>query len=106
MIPPFLKPFMPLIEKNLDKLLGGGAVAEGIKEVVLSTEEFAAIMANPQQMGEMMKALQLRFGPEKAERALKVLLDDSPKADETFLEKAAGKVASKVAKAAVRGARR
>lgn len=105
-IPPFLKPFMPLIEKNLDKLLGGGAVAEGIKEVVLSTEEFAAIMANPQQMEEMMKALQLRFGPEKAERALRALLDDSPKADETFLEKAAGKVASKVAKAAVRGARR
>lgn len=107
-VPPFLKPFMPLIEKNIDKLLGGGPVAEGMKEVILSTEEFARIMADPQQMAVMADALRLRFGAERTEGALRFLLDDAPKADETLAEKVVGKVASRVAKAAVKaaGARR
>jgi len=101
-VPGFLKPFMPMIEKALPKLLGGGPAAAGIREFVLSDEDFKAIFNDPAQFGEAVKALQTKFGPERAERALQALLGEEEVKDETIIEKMAGRAAAKVAKAGVR----
>lgn len=74
-IPAFLLPFIPKIESALGHLLGGGPVAAGVKALIVSSDEWKQIFADPEKWGQATAAMEEKFGAERTQKALAILLN-------------------------------
>lgn len=75
-MPGWLQAFMPHIEKGLGKLLDAGPVMQGaMKTLIISSDEWAQIMSDPEKQGQAIAAIERTFGSEKTRRALNILFD-------------------------------
>ncbi len=77
-LPGWLIPFMPKIEQGLSHLLGGGAVAAGVKALIVTSDEWKQIFADPEKWGQAVAAMQEKYGQEKTQKALDILLSRRP----------------------------
>lgn len=74
-VPEFIKPFMPMLEKGLAKLLGGGPQGALTKALILSDDEFQSIFSNPDKWGQLVAYLERTHGSEKTKAAMDILLN-------------------------------
>ncbi len=77
-LPGWLIPFMPKIEQGLSHLLGGGPVAAGVKALIVTSDEWKQIFADPEKWGQAVAAMQEKYGQEKTQKALDILLSRRP----------------------------
>lgn len=74
-VPSFLQPFMPLLEKGLERLLKGGPVAAITKELILSDDDWKTIFKDKDKWGQLVSFMEREYGSEKTGRALDLLLN-------------------------------
>lgn len=74
-LPAWLEPFMPQIEKGLEKLLGGGPAASAVKTLILSSDEWREMFNDPEKWGQFVSAAEMNFGSDRTRRALDILLN-------------------------------
>lgn len=74
-LPPVLRHFMPQIEAGITRLLGGGPVASATKTLILSSDDWKQVFRDKELFGQAVAAIEARFGSEKTERALDILLN-------------------------------
>lgn len=74
-LPPWLKPFLPLIEKGLEKLFAGGPIGSAVKTLILSSDEWQEIFNDPEKWGQAVAAMERQYGSEKTRKALDILLN-------------------------------
>jgi hypothetical protein len=79
-VPAFLRPFVPMLEKGLSRLLEGGPIGAATKALVLSDDEFKAVLNDPDKWSQVVSYIESKYGSEKTTRALDILLNRRPKA--------------------------
>jgi hypothetical protein len=79
-LPSWLAPFMPHLEKGVEKLLGGGPMAGPIKQLILGSDEWKEIFGDKEKWGIAVAAMEQHFGSDKTRRALQILVPEKPAA--------------------------
>lgn len=72
-IPNWLKPYMGIIEKGIDKLLGGGIQGAAAKTLLLGNDEFLQIFTDPEMRTQALNALAQIHGNEKVQKVVHIL---------------------------------
>ena len=80
-LPAWLKPFMPLVEKGIEKLFAGGPLGSAVKTLILSSEEWQEIFNDPEKWGQAVSAMERQYGSEKTRKALDILLNRRAEGD-------------------------
>lgn len=74
-MPPWLEPFMPHLERGLEKLLGGGPAGAAVKTLILTSDEWGQIFNDPDKWGQAVAAMETKFGSVPTQKALDILLN-------------------------------
>jgi hypothetical protein len=78
-MPAWLKPFLPQIETWLGTLLGGGPMGAAVKTLIISSDQWKEIFEDQEKFGTAVAAMEQKFGSERTEKAMNILLNRKPK---------------------------
>jgi len=73
-MPAWMKPFLPVVEQWIGTLLGGGVAGQAVKTLIVSSDQYKAIFQDKEKFSVAVEAMQEHFGPEKANRAIEILM--------------------------------
>jgi len=74
-VPAFIRPFLPQLEQWLGTLIGGGPMGAAVKTLIVSSEQWKEIFNDPDKFGQAVSAMEMKFGSERTEKAMDILLN-------------------------------